>query len=159
MRFATRRVGVPVILSLFFLTGCGRQNPIEEEGGSPAEARAVAAVEPRHGGRIVELSGENDAELVISESGMSYVYLYDAQGDPVPYEGKQVKLIVSTPDGKSEVLPLEGMGSGAGAHFMNPISEEMFAHMGSVGTYEAEIEVVSPGSSQVGHLEVEPGRP
>ena len=141
-------------LALLALTACGQQAAIEEEGSSPADAPAVAVLEPRHGGHIVELSGDYDAELVISESGMCFVYLYDAEGQPVPYQDKQVKLSLTAPDGATEVLPLEGMGSGAGAHFMNPVSEEMLPRLGTPPAFYAEVEVATPTGLQTGRLEV-----
>jgi hypothetical protein len=135
--------------------GCARQESPEEAGSSPAEAPALTRLEPRHGGRIVELTGAFDAELVISEGGMSFVFLYDAQGNPVPYEGKEVKLVVTTAGGRSEEVPLEGMGGGSGAHFMNPLSEGMLEVLRD--GYVAEITVTAPDGLQTGRLEVAAG--
>ena len=154
MHAAARSTSVLTALIFFALAGCGQETAIDEQGSSPAEAPAVAALEPRHGGHMVELSGDFDAELVISESGMCFVYLYDEQGQPVPYEGKQVKLSVTAPDGTTEILPLEGMGAGAGAHFMNPVSEEMLPRLGTPAAYYAELEVVTTTGLQTGRVEV-----
>ena len=138
--------------------GCGNNDSgVLEEGSSPAEAPAIGELEPRHGGRIVELTGEYDAEMVIMEGGMSFVYLYDAQGSPVPYEGKSVQLVVTTPDGRSQTLDLEGMGSGAGAHFMNPLSTEMTDGMVAAGAYTADIRVTGPEGEQTGQIEIRIG--
>jgi len=152
------RVALSMALVLCTVAGCGNYNSDgQEEGGSPADAPAIGTLEPRHGGRIVELTGSYDAELVIMEGGMSFVYLYDDAGSPVPYEGKAVQLSVATPDGKSQTLDLEGMGSGAGAHFMNPLSQEMTDGILAAETYRAEIRVTTPEGEQTGQLEIQIG--
>jgi len=149
----------PVLIATVVLTvGCGSySNNAQEEGSSPADAQPVGALEPRHGGRVVELTGRYDAEVVVMDNGMSFVYLYDAEGNPVAQEGKQVRLVVTTPDGKSLDLPLEGMGTGAGAHFMNPIPDEMIAQLKTQGAYTAEVRVMTPEGEQTGQLEIHLG--
>lgn len=138
--------------------GCGNyDNQVQEESGSPADAPPLGMLEPRHGGRIVELTGNYDAELVIMDGGMSYVYLYDAQGAPVEYQGKTVELVVTTPDGKTQTLALEGMGAGAGAHFMNPLNQEMQDAMRAQGSYTADVRVTSPDGEQTGQIEIHMG--
>lgn len=152
----------PIVLMSFALAitaaGCGNDgSEVQEEGSSPADARALGTIEPRHGGRIVELTGNYDAEFVVMEGGMSFVYLYDADGAPVPYQGKEVEVVVTTPDGKTQALPLEGMGSGAGAHFMNPLSQEMTDGMRAAGAYTAHIRVTTPEGEQTGQIEIQIG--
>ena len=143
------------------MAGCGGTETATEEaaddhgeaGHSPDAEVADAGLEPRHNGRIVMLDGEYDAELVVTEA-MTWVYLYDAEGNPVEYEGKTVTLRVTTADGKMQEINLEGMGQGAGAHFMNPLSEEFVAHVLEQGAYTAEVTVMSESGPQMGTLEI-----
>lgn len=160
--FGAKQIRSSLVLGLALLlvsaAGCGGYGgEVQEEGGSPADATALGTLEPRHGGHIVELTGSYDAELLIQEGGMSFVFLYDAEGAPVPYQGKDVQLVVTTMDGKSQTLQLEGMGAGSGAHFMNPLNEEMMLAMTEQGGYTAEIRVTEEAGEQTGRIEVETG--
>jgi hypothetical protein len=143
-----------VAIAVIGLAGCGGGETATEEAEHAGEDPAVAGLEPRHGGRIVELDGEYDAELVIMEGGMAFVYLYDADGNPVPYEGKEVWLKVATPSGKMQELELEGMGTGAGAHFMNPLDEDMLKQVLDEGEYSADIAVETESGAQTGKIVV-----
>jgi hypothetical protein len=143
-------VGLVVVLA-----GCGGgESTSGEAEHSPATA-AAPGLEPQHGGRIVELSGDFDAELVVMEGGMAFVYLYDADGSPVPCEGKTVWIRITTPDGKSQELGLEGMGTGAGAHFMNPLDGDMVNHVLEEGAYSAEVSVETETDTQSGSIDIE----
>lgn len=146
------------IAALLVAAGCTpQQSPEGEENGSPADAPEIGRLEPRHGGFFVELSGEYDAEFVLGAGGMCFVYLYDADGNPVPYQGKDVKVVVTATDGQREEIALEGMGAGAGAHFMNPLSEGLMEKIEAEGGFVAEITVTAPEGVQTGHLEVASG--
>lgn len=137
------------------LAGCGGGDATTGEADHSSATSTASGLEPNHGGRIVELDGSFDAELVVVEGGMAFVYLYDADGNPVPYEGKEVWLKVTTPDGKSQELDLEGMGTGAGAHFMNPLDAEMVDHVLDEGAYSADISVETDTETQKGSIDIQ----
>lgn len=124
-----------------------------EEGHSDDAEVASEGLQPAHDGRIVMLEGEYDAELVVTEA-MTWIYLYDAEGNPVEYEGKEVTLKVTTPDGETQEIDLEGMGVGAGAHFMAPLGEEFVAHVLEQAAYTADITVVTESGTQMGTLDI-----
>ena len=151
-----------LLLALFVLVGCaggesGDGETASEETGQADEPMISVDLEPAHGGRIVELSGDLDAELVVMEGGMAFVYLYDAEANPESWEGKSVNITVTTPDGQSQELELNGMGSGSGAHFMNPIEEAMVAHIFEQGSYKADVVVETESGSQTGSIDIELG--
>ena len=153
---------VAALLVLFVFVGCaggGNEDgeTASEETGPAEEPMASGELEPNHGGRIVELSGDLDAELVVMEGGMAFVYLYDAEGSPEPWEGKSVQITVTTPDGQSQELELNGMGSGSGAHFMNPVEEAMVAHILEQGSYQADVVVETEAGLQTGTIDIELG--
>jgi hypothetical protein len=153
MRWATfGAVGLALVLA-----GCAGEESTSGEAEPVAESPVAVSLEPQHGGRIVELSGDYDAELVVMEGGMTFVYLYDAEGNPIEYEGKTVSVKISTPDGQTQELDLEGMGVGAGAHFMNPLEEDMVAHILEQGAYTTEVMVTTEAGTQTGSIDIDLG--
>jgi hypothetical protein len=144
-----------VVGLVIVLAGCGGGDSTSGEAEPSSATSTAPGLEPHHGGRIVELSGDLDAELVVMEGGMAFVYLYDADGNPVPYEGKKVWIKVTTPDGKSQELGLEGMGTGAGAHFMNPLDGDMVNHVLEEGAYSAEVSVETDTDTQSGSIDID----
>lgn len=156
MRILTEWMSRAALVGLLVvLAGCGGGDSTSGEADHSSATATASGLEPNHGGRIVELSGDFDAELVVMEGGMAFVYLYDPDGKPVPYEGKQVWLKVMTPDGKTQELELEGMGTGAGAHFMNPLDGEMLNHVLEEGAYSADITVETDTGTQNGNIDIE----
>jgi hypothetical protein len=156
-KYRMRWISMAAVALVVLITGCAGEETTTEEAEPVAEAPAAAELEPSHGGRIVELNGDYDAELVVMEGGMTFVYLYDAEGNPVEYEGKMVNIKITTPDGQSQELELEGMGSGAGAHFMNPLEEAMVGHVLEQGAYTADITVETEAGTQTGTIEINLG--
>lgn len=149
-------LGWAVLVGLVIVwAGCGGGGSTSGEADTEPMAASGSGLEPQHGGRIVELSGDYDAELVVMEGGMAFVYLYDADGKPVPHEGKTVSVKVTTPDGTSQQVVLDGMGTGAGAHFMNPLDEDLVNHAVEEGSYTAEISVETDSETQTGSIDVD----
>lgn len=153
---ATQWMGWAALVGLVIvLAGCGGSGSTSGETEDEPMAAAGSGLAPQHGGRIVELSGDYDAELVVMEGGMAFVYLYDADGNPVPYEGKTVSVKIMTPDGRSQEVVLDGMGTGAGAHFMNQLDDDMVNHVIEEGGYTAEITVDTDSETQTGSVDID----
>jgi hypothetical protein len=144
-----------VLLSTGILIwGCARP---AEKAPSPSTEGAVldtAASVPPHGGREVSLGPDSKAELVVDDTGMILVRLYDAGWHLVDPAGKQVVVTIITPDGASRDIGLEAMGSGSAAHFMNPMEEAVVAHVREQGSYTVRIRAVWGGRSLVGETRV-----
>ena len=153
-----RGFGLVLVVAVFVFSGCA--GGTDTSGDTPEETSSTGGdgiEEPRHNGRLVELSGENTAELLVVAGGMTYVYLYDTDGNPVEFAGKEVSVVFTTADGESQTLVLNGMGVGAGAHFMNPIDEAMVERIMEQGAYMADITVTSESGTQTGSIEITVG--
>ena len=119
------------------------------------EAAAPAASGPPHGGRAIELGPAERAELVVDETGMIVVRLYDGSWRLLDPAGKSVRVEIETPDHASIDIATEAMGTGSAAHFMAPMDKAVVAHVRETGSYVATVRAVIDGRHLQGSATVQ----
>ena len=119
------------------------------------EAAVVSSNGPPHGGRAVELSAADRAELVVDDTGMIVVRLYDASWRLLDPAGKSVTVRIQTPDSAFVDLEAEPMGTGSAAHFMVPMDKAVVAHVQESGGYVATVQAVIDGRHVQGTAKVQ----
>lgn len=144
-------IALAACLALVAFVGCARKST-----QTTTEQQTQVTQEPSvgHGGKTVDLDAETKAELVVDDSGMTTVYLYDATGQPIDITGKNVTVTITTPDGVTKEIALPGMGTGTSAHFMNPLDEPTVTHIKEQGSYTAKITVTMNGQTKNGEIQV-----
>jgi hypothetical protein len=138
-----------VILS----AGCARKQA-ETTTEQQTQVTQEPAVGAQHGGKEIVLDAGTRAELVVDDTGMTTVYLYDASGAPVDPAGKTVTVTFVTPDGQAKEVTLTAMGTGADAHFMNPVDEAVVSHIKEQGSYTAKVTANMDGQTKTGQTQV-----
>ena len=116
------------------LASCAKSPASRQEAAAPDTAGA-----PPHGGVAVSLGPSYRAELVVDNSGMIVVRLYDAVWRILDPTGNTAEVSVATPDGASRVITLVPMGTGSAAHYMAPMDEAVVAHVREQGSYTMTI--------------------
>ena len=119
------------------------------------QATSASASGPPHGGRGIELSAADRAELVVDDTGMIVVRLYDASWRLLDPAGKAVTVRIETPDSAFVELSAEPMGTGSAAHFMVPMDKAVVAHVQESGSYVATVQAVIDGRHVQGSAKVQ----
>ncbi|HKA23603.1 MAG TPA: hypothetical protein VKF80_01345 [Candidatus Eisenbacteria bacterium] len=109
------------------------------------EAAGARDTGPPHGGRAVDLGQGEHAELVVDETGMIVVRLYDPTWHLLDPAGKTVQVRIETPDGASIDIATEAMGTGSAAHFMAPMDKAVVEHVRESGSYTATVRAMVDG--------------
>jgi hypothetical protein len=134
--------------ALLVLAGCGGK------AASTHEAAAPAASGPPHGGRAIDLGPGERAELVVDDTGMIVVRLYDGSWRLLEPAGKSVRVRIETPDRASIDIATEPMGTGPAAHFMAPMDKAVVEHVREMGSYVATVSAVIEGRKVQGSAAV-----
>jgi hypothetical protein len=133
-----------------------RREPIAEVADSASASAPDQPVSwPPRGGHALTLDDGSHAELIVDDTGMLFVYLFDAAYRPLETEGRHVSVAIVTPDGASRDILLAGMGRGAAAHHMNPMDEAVLAHVREQGVYAAHVTVTSDAGTARGETRVD----
>jgi len=119
------------------------------------EAATASSNGPPHGGRGIELGAADRAELVVDDTGMIVVRLYDASWRLLDPAGKSVTVRIQTPDGAFVDLSAGPMGTGSAAHFMVPMDKAVVAHVQESGSYVATVQAVIDGRHVQGSAKVQ----
>jgi hypothetical protein len=119
------------------------------------ESAAVSSSGPPHGGRAIDLSATDRAELVVDDTGMIVVRLYDASWRLLDPAGKSVTVRIETPDSAFIDLQAEPMGTGSAGHFMVPMDKAVIAHVQESGGYAATVQAVIDGRHVQGTAKVQ----
>jgi len=143
---ARRSSFVALALVAAFVGSCAQ--PKHESVAAPASG-------PPHGGRGLELSASDRAELVVDDTGMIVVRLYDTSWRLLDPAGKSVTVRIQTPDSAFVDLAAEPMGSGSAAHFMVPMDKAVVAHVQESGSYVATVQAVIDGRHVQGSTKVQ----
>jgi hypothetical protein len=120
------------------LAGCGHPAPTHETADSGASG-------PPHGGRAIDLGPSERAELVVDQTGMIVVRLYDRSWRLLDPARKTVEVRIQTPDSASVDIETEPMGTGSAAHFMAPMDQAVVEHVRESGSYVATVRAVIGG--------------
>lgn len=131
------------------LAGCGGK------AAGSHETQAPAASGPPHGGRAIELGAAERAELVVDDTGMMVVRLYDRSWRLLDPAGKSVEVQIETPDHASIDIATDPMGTGSAAHFMAPMDKAVVQHVRETGSYVATVRAVIDGRHVQGSAEVQ----
>jgi hypothetical protein len=143
------RFSALVLASSLVLASCGGKGASTHEGAGPA------ASGPPHGGRAIDLGATERAELVVDETGMIVVRLYDRSWRLLDPAGKSVSVRIETPDKAAIDIATEPMGTGSAAHFMAPMDKAVVAHVRESGSYVATVSAVIDGRHQQGSTTVQ----
>ena len=128
------------------VAGCSARS---HDTAAPAESG------PPHGGRAIDLGASGLAELVVDETGMVVVRLYDRSWRLLDPAGKSVEVRIETPDHAAIDIATEPMGSGSAAHFMAPMEKAVVAHVKESGSYVATVTAVIDGRRAQGSVTIQ----
>jgi len=124
-------------------------------GHGSRSSREPAASGPPHGGRAVDLGPGEQAELVVDDTGMIVVRLYDRSWRLLDPAGKTVDVRIETPDSAAIDIATEAMGTGSAAHFMAPMDKAVVEHVRETGSYVATVRAVIEGRHVQGSTTVQ----
>ena len=103
----------------------------------------------RHGGALIDL-GSDYAEVKTAGDGLTTLYLYGPDGEPLETSGRTASLTFSTNGAGNADVVLAPMGTGDDARFEGALSGVDRERLAEAGPYTVDLTVVDGGSSIAG---------